>query len=213
MSKWTHAQVELLKKHYADTLTDDLVDIVGHSVSGIYGMANKLGLKKSSHFHELPESGRLQSGTLRGKSCRFCTGHQPFNKGAKGWDAGGRSAETRFKPGHLGGLAEQIKQEIGAERITKDGYAQRKVNDDFPMHKRWKAVHNIVWEEHNGTIPKGHIIVFKSANKLDTRIENLEMITRAENMKRNTIHRYPAELKSTIRLANQLKRKIHDKQN
>lgn len=47
-------------------------------------------------------------------------------------------------------------------------------------------------------------------------IDNLELITRAERMRRNSIHRYPPELKSAIRVISKLKRTIqeveHEKQ-
>jgi hypothetical protein len=52
--------------------------------------------------------------------------------------------------------------------------------------------------------------VFKNGNKQDVRIENLEMISRQELMRRNTIHRYPPALKEVIRLAGKLKRTIED---
>lgn len=44
-------------------------------------------------------------------------------------------------------------------------------------------VHRKVWFEHNGEIPKGFVIHHKNGNKLDNRIENLEMCSRSEHMK------------------------------
>jgi hypothetical protein len=55
-------------------------------------------------------------------------------------------------------------------------------------------------------------VVFKDGNQLNCIIENLECISNAELMQRNTIHRFPAELKSTIRLVNKLKRNINAKE-
>jgi hypothetical protein len=69
------------------------------------------------------------------------------------------------------------------------------------------------WQQHNGPVPQGKIVCFKDHNTLNCSIENLMLLSRAENMQRNTIHRYPDELKSTIRLVSKLKRKINEKQN
>jgi len=125
----------------------------------------------------------------------------------KGLSLGGK--ETQFKPGHRGGRAAEVYQPIGAERLSKEGYLQRKINDDMPFKNRWKGVHILVWEEENGPVPDGHIVTFKDGNKLNIAIENLELITQAENMLRNTIHQYPKELKEVMRLAAKLKRKIN----
>lgn len=42
----------------------------------------------------------------------------------------------------------------------------------------------------------------------DIRIENLEMISRAENARRNSIHRYPKEIKTTMMAIGKLKKAI-----
>lgn len=72
-------------------------------------------------------------------------------------------------------------------------------------------VHVLLWEEYNGKVPSNHAVVFKDGNKQNITIENLELVTRAELMRRNTIHRYPVELKQAIRLTNKLRRTINEK--
>jgi len=52
--------------------------------------------------------------------------------------------------------------------------------------------------------------VFRDRNPQHIELDNLELVTRAENMRRNTIHRYPPELKSTIRQLSKLKRAISE---
>ncbi|MNJ67652.1 hypothetical protein D3C77_638420 [compost metagenome] len=102
---------------------------------------------------------------------------------------------------------------IGTERVTCDGIRQRKTHDDGPPHRRWKSVHMILWEELRGPVPPGHIVVFRDRNTANIQIDNLELITRAENMRRNTIHRYPPELKETIRQLGRLKKAISEASN
>lgn len=126
-----------------------------------------------------------------------------------GLDIGGRSHETRFVPGHRGGRAAEVYRQIGSERVTKDGYLQRKVNDDLPLQRRWKMVHHLVWEEHNGPIPKGSAIRFLNGDKRDTRIENLELITRRALMDRNTVQRLPKALRQVVQLKGAVTRQIN----
>lgn len=92
-------------------------------------------------------------------------------------------------------------------------------NNHYYYHIRlslsaWKMLHVYMYELAHGAIPKGYIVVFKDQNTLNCTIENLELITREENMKRNTIHRYPEEIKTTIKMLSTLKKKIrqHEKQ-
>ena len=77
-----------------------------------------------------------------------------------------------------------------------------------PSRQNWKYVHVLVWEEHHGPVPPGHCVAFCNGDKGDIRVENLELLTRAERMRRNTIHRYPPELRSAIRLVGKLNRVV-----
>lgn len=209
---WTTKEVEILRQDYPDTSTKVLAERFSATVDAVYRKAWALGLKKSAKYLASPAACRLRRGDNVGKAFRFRPGHKPHNTGKKGWQAGGNARKTQFRPGHRGGKAAALYRPIGAERITKDGYLQRKMNDDMPLQRRWKMVHNLIWEEANGPIPKSHIVVFLNGNKQDLRLDNLELISRKENMRRNTIHRYPPELKSTIRLAGKLRRAIDEKQ-
>jgi hypothetical protein len=64
---------------------------------------------------------------------------------------------------------------VGTEIVRTDGYLQVKVADP----KTWKLKHHLVWEEANGPIPKGHVVVFLNQDKTDTRIENLKLVKRS----------------------------------
>ena len=99
------------------------------------------------------------------------------------------------------------------ERISKDGYLERKINDDLPLQARWRAVHLIEWEKANGPLPKGYAIAFVNGDKTDRRLENYALISRAELMRRNTIHNLPPEIKGAITVLGALKRRIREKQN
>jgi hypothetical protein len=206
---WTPAELQHLLRDYPDTPTADLAERLGRTVAQVYNKAGALGLRKSQAYLDSPAACRLKRGNNVGQACRFKPGHRPHNAGKKGWTAGGRSVETRFKPGHLGGKARALYQPIGTERVTKDGYLQRKVNDDMPLHHRWQMVHRLVWEEHRGPVPKGHAIQFLNGDKQDCRIENLALVSRRDLMKQNTVHRLPKELAEVVQLKGAVTRQIN----
>ncbi len=212
---WSEKDEAKLIALYPDTPMPDLIKAFGRPYWSIYNKAYLLGLKRSEAYLASEHACRLRRENNPGTGTRFQKGQTSWNKGIS-YTAGGRSAETRFKPGALSGKAAQLLQPIGTERVTKDGIRQRKIRDDGPPQRRWKSVHMILWEKSNGAVPPGHIVVFRDKNTANIEIDNLELITRAENMRRNTIHRYPPELKSTIRQLGKLKKAIseasHEKQ-
>ena len=203
--QWTAEQEAILRARYPHEKTERLVEALGHSISSIYQRAANLGLRKTPEFLASPHARRLD-GKI-GAAGRFKKGHQAWNAGMKGLQIGGVS--TQFKPGHRGGKAVELYQPIGAERISKDGYLQRKINDDMPLQKRWRGVHILVWEAATGPLPEGHAVSFRDGNKQNTALDNLELVTRAELMTRNSIHNLPEELKDVIRLNGVIRRKIN----
>lgn len=94
----------------------------------------------------------------------------------KGYHAPG-SEKGWFKEGHL----PKNTMQIGDIKYGKDGYKYMKVKFTKPSRFGWKLVHHLEWEKHNGPIPEGHVVVFKNQDINDIRIENLELITRAEH--------------------------------
>lgn len=204
---WTDPDLALLKTLYPNTPTKQVATVLQRNIGTVYRKANLLGLTKSKAFLASPESGRTNG--IKGKDTRFKKGNIPWNKGMKGRKATGRAVETQFKPGQLNGRAAEMYQPLGSERVTRDGIRQRKIRDDGPSQYRWRAVHALLWEEHNGPIPKGHIVVFKDGNRENITLENLELITRAELMNRNSYHNYPKEIAELIQLRGAVQRQIN----
>lgn len=131
-------------------------------------------------------------GIKSGRTGRFEKGQKSWNDGKKGWTAGGRSAETRFKPGHQ---MNDIKP-VGSTRIcSKDGYVIVKV----AMPSEWRLMHIVEWEKHHGPIPEGHRLWFRDNDRTNWHIDNLMLITRAQGavLNKQGLGKVNAEHKST----------------
>lgn len=203
---WTNDEIEYMMAHYSDTPTEELTAALGRSERSVYQQARLLGLLKSPEYLK-KHGNRLQPGHKKGSKTQFKPGHNPHNKGKKGWQAGGDSAKTRFQKGSL----PHNWKPVGSIRRTKEGILQRKMTDTRCTQRDWKALHAMLWEEHFGKIPKGHIVRFRNLNTNDITIDNLECISRAENMKRNSIHNLPEPLVELVRLRGVLNRHINKK--
>ena len=202
---WTDRERQFLRRHYPDTPNKKLAARLGRTESSVFDQANILGLHKTKEY--LQSNCRLQQGDRIGIATQFKPGHRPHNKGKKGWCVGGNSVKTQFKKGNR----PHTWVPVGSERVTKDGILQRKVSDTGYGPRDWKSAHSLLWEQHHGPIPKGHLVVFRNGNRGDIRIENLELITRAENMRRNTIHNLPEPLADVCRIRGVLNRRINER--
>lgn len=208
-TRWTAAEIEQLRALYPHLPTAEVAQRIGRKLEAVYSQAEKQGIRKSAEYLASPHACRLRRDDSPGIRFRFKKGHVPANKGVKGWQAGGRSLETQFKKGYRGGKALEKYQPIGAERLTKDGYLQRKVNDDMPLQARWQMVHHLVWRAAGRDLPPGYCLVFINGDKTDIRLENLQAISRSENMRRNTVQNLPPALVEIVRLRAQVVRKIN----
>ena len=210
--KWTKAEIRTLRARYANTTAGDLGKLLGVTVSAIYNMAWKLGLEKNKEF--LSELGRAKL-TVAGVPHRFGKGHAPANKGLRrpGWSPG-RMAETQFRKG----AANNKWKPVGTILPDHEGFLRIKVREAKPEDRYtgfgnrdvWPLLNRHIWEQHKGPIPPHHAVVFKDGDRSHCEIGNLECISRAELMRRNTIHNYPPELVNNIMLLGAIKRKVRE---
>lgn len=129
--------------------------------------------------------GRFKKGVHYNRATEFQKGQTAFNKGMKqeeymSEETIERTKATRFQKGQHPASY----RPIGSRRISKDGYVEIKVSDN-----KWRQEHCIVYEEKYGPTPRGCIIIHLNKDKLDNDIDNLMMISRAENayMNRNNL--------------------------
>ena len=209
---WLAEDDATIRALYQTHSAREIGEQLARSTGAVFQRANDLGLRKTRDW--IADRARLamQNPAHGGHAHQFKPGLSPWNKGTH-FHAGGRSVETQFKPGTLQGRALSLRHEIGALRINADGYLDRKINDDLPMHKRWRAEHTLVWEAANGPLPAGCAIVFKDGDKTHITLDNLECITRSELMKRNTLHRHGKEIAQLVQLRGALQRQINRRAN
>lgn len=112
---------------------------------------------------------RLDSGVTG----HFPKGHIPPNKGRKGYCPPG-AEKTWFREGHT----PHNKVPIGTVLVKTDGYLWQKVGEGC---RDWRQLSHILWEQANGPIPEGSRLIYKDGNRLNCTLENLALVTLAEN--------------------------------
>ncbi|WP_311949313.1 HNH endonuclease signature motif containing protein [Halomonas piscis] len=187
---WSDDDKALFARLYPHRPNYRLADIFGRSLAAINNEATRQGVRKTEEY-------------MRTRQGLFFQGQRAWNAGMKGLDLGGHAGQ--FKPGNK----PPQWRPIGHERVTKEGTLQRKMTDTGCTARDYRSIHVMVWEEHNGPVPPGHIIRFKDGDNRNFDPDNLEAITRSENMKRNSVHRYPPKLARMIQLRGALNRQLN----
>ena len=182
-----------------------IAELLGVTISKVYNTAWTNKVKKSAEYMLTPESGRIIEPSIANQ---FKPGHTPHNKGKQiSAEIYEKVAPTMFKRGNK----PHNTKPNGTINIRADKtgrfYQYIKIKD---CH--WELLQRHVWTQANGEIPQGSVVIFLDGNYLNCDISNLQVISRRENMARNTIQRYPAELQEVMKLTSKLKRKTNGKQ-
>ena len=182
-----------------------IAELLGVTISKVYNTAWSNKVKKSAEYMLTPESGRIIEPSVANQ---FKPGHTPHNKGKQiSAEIYEKVAPTMFKRGNK----PHNTKPNGTINIRADKsgrlYQYIKIKDSH-----WELLQRYVWTQANGEIPQGSVVIFLDGNYLNCDISNLQVISRRENMARNTIQRYPAELQEVMKLTSKLKRKTNGKQ-
>lgn len=202
---WKAEEINYLMMIYPDVKTDKIAKSLNRSVSQIYSKANLLGLKKSEVY--MKQELERQAIRLRivGEKARFKKGGVAFNKGKKmPAEVYEKVKGTMFKKG----ATPHNTKHNGYIRITVDGYKEIRISKG-----KFRLLHVVNWEKINGKVPKGHCLRAIDGNSLNTQPSNWELISRKDNMIRNSIQRFGPEIRDTIKILSKLKRQIDAKQN
>lgn len=193
MRRWSIDEVETLARLYPDTPNSEIAETLDRRLASVLNKAFKMGLKKSQRYlGQMPKP-------KGNKATQFKKGQKPWNTGLKlagtgrvhyrgTWEKGNKTWNTR---------------PIGSMRYNeRDGWA-RKVGEP----RDWISYARFVWELHSGRpVPKGHIVKILDGNPHHICMKNLACITRSENAKLNSIHRYPKEYVRLRQMIGQMNR-------
>lgn len=206
---WTDSEIKFLKEQYPIRYAKDVASELKRSERSIYSMVQILGIKKDEEFLKSELQNQARRLKRDGAKYRFSKGHTPFNKGQKMPDEIYQKAKgTMFKKGNKPHNAIPDGGEVLRHDKNGKDYLMIKVKGE----KKLKYKHIHIWEQKHGKIQRGFNIVFKDGNQMNCTIDNLECLSNAELMRRNTIQRFPKELISTIKLASKLKKQIYAKE-
>jgi hypothetical protein len=202
---WSYEEKVKVTELYPEMLSEDLAKILSRTVRQVYNAARKLGLKKSEAFLNSQMSGRINKMTEKGKMYRYPKGNIPFNKGQKmPKEVYEKAALTMFKKGNL--PTNTLHDGAISIRKDKNGHIYKHIR---LSKSKWVLLHRHTWEAVNGEIPHGYNVQFKDGNSMNCDIDNLELVSKGQNMKRNSLHNYPEELKRVIQLRGVLNRQIN----
>lgn len=199
---WTKSEIDILSRMYPDHFAQEIAVILGRSVRSVYDKARLLCLECSKD--KIRRSGLMSSNHPNCVAARFPKGHIPDNKGKRvSPKTYAECQPTMFKKGQT----PLNHRDVGSERVNVYGYIEIKVAEP----NRWRLKHRVIWEQVNGAIPKGFNVQFKNHNRQDCRIENLYLISKAEQMaKENSFWaKYPKEIQEIIHLKGVVNRAIH----
>ena len=198
MKKYSQDFLNQILADYPHMSTREVALKYGLTEGKVHNIACKRKVKKT-HEYMAEMLARTNKNLLEsGKVYRYKKGEAPWNKG-KYMRV---SIATEFTKGNK----PHNYRPVGSERITVDGYKEKKIADP----NKWKGMHILLWEEVNGPVPPRHKVVFKDNNKLNISIDNLLCLSYEDAMKRNSIHRYPTEIVKAIKAVSKLKKTIRN---
>ena len=203
---WTKEEIFVLKRRYPHEPTADIARDIDRTVKTVYQRAQKLGLRKTEKYLASPAAHRLDG--VNGMGTRFQKGQKAWNKGLH-YTPGGRCREGWFKKGGRSPRWPAEDYQVGALRINTDGQLDLKIKEGL---RAWYSLARYVWTTERGPIPPAHVIRYRNGDTHDTRIENLELITRAEHLARNWHRRYPLEIRRLVQLRGALQRQINKRE-
>lgn len=195
---------QFIRDNYLSLTTSELSKATGFNPSSISNFRKREGLQLPEHIIQERKNGSyIKKGSI------------PPNKGKRQSEYMSkvqieRTKRTRFKAGSI----PHNQQPIGHITQHSEGYLKIKIAMNNHPKSNYEYLSHYVWKKHNGEIPKGLIVAFKDKDidKLDKdnyKIENLEVITRRENMLRNSIQNYPKEIRVITQLRGALKRQLN----
>jgi hypothetical protein len=86
-------------------------------------------------------------------------------------------AETQFKKGNVPKNHKPVGS-ISIRKSNKRNTAYQYIKIAEP--NKWKMLHVVEYEKHNGPVPKGYIVIFADGDTMNTDISNLLLVSRQQ---------------------------------
>lgn len=149
---------QYILEHYVGTAWRALAEQLNQKFGTSYTQ-QQIGGYLKNHKLNTGRTGRYQKGCIPNAGC--------IKKGER------LSVGTEFKKGQR----PHNYLPVGTEVVKGDGYIWRKIGEP----NKWRQKHVLAWEAANGPKPKGKMIMCADGNKLNVSLDNLLLITKAQN--------------------------------
>ena len=149
---------QYISEHYVGTAWRDLATQLNDKFGTSYTQ-QQIGGYLKNHKLNTGRTGRYQKGCIPNNGC--------YQKGEH------RSPGTEFKKGQR----PHNWMPVGTEVVKGDGYLWRKIAEP----NKWRAKHILVWEAANGPKPRNKMLICADGDKLNVSLDNLLLITKAQN--------------------------------
>jgi len=198
MKFFTKKEDQYLRDNYLTTPSCAMSRVLGRCKSSARQRLNVLGLivpresveefKKYSHFKKgVPASNKgLKQSQYMSTAA--------IEKVSHTWFKVGKNPHNTKSDGEITMRLDKTKKRYQFIRVSEANW--------IPLHR-----HN--WMQVHGAIPKALKLAFKDGDTLNCSIDNLELVTAAELMKRNSFHNYPKPLALMVQLRGALNRQIN----
>lgn len=184
---WTDEQVKYLKEHYKEIGDTELAQLFNDKWHKAKGWTKK-HIEKKRRYLKLKRT-KAERKQIKKRN----TENGMFADGArKAWETMGVTpiGEIKIWKQHYGGKVGVIKTEEG-----------------FVHYNRW------LYEQNFGPLKSEDLVITRSGEIIALDLNDLEVIDRAEHVRRNSLKKYPEELRETVKLIRKLNKELNTKKN
>lgn len=204
---WTLAEIAILVREYPERHAHEVAAMLGVDVKRVWNKACQMKLGKSEGYWQrekarLSELAKSNAGLIERQ---MKPGEKPWNAG-KSYMPGGNVKAGWFRKGQISKRWDQEQYAVGALRLDCKGELQIKFGNS-----NWKSMARYAWFLKTGRWPPaGYVVWRKNGDHFDVQDENLELITRAQAMKRNSFwEKYPHDVARLVQLKGAITRQVN----
>lgn len=210
MKRFTPEEDNFLKDNYLQLSYNGLANKLGRDMGSVVGRLKVLKLKVPPEIIKQRHDQSYQRLAESGKASRFPKGHTPANKGKEmPAELKGRIKHTFFQPGQLPANSKHFGKPYLYERKRNNGYVERLWWIQEAPGKRSAYLAYLCRQ--NGIDLTGKKPRLKPGfdHSRPPTMDDILIVTNAENLEQNSIYRYPEEVVNLIKMRGALTRQIN----